>query len=93
MVNYAKEIFDVDKGWIPDRTITPQKYVFDVDIRSPSAPREKRYWIYWGSHNSIEKARKIIGENAAFVKKALRDPKAEARIVEHKTGKVLEVIK
>lgn len=92
MVKYAKEIFDTEKGWIPDRTKTPQKYIFDIDIRSPSAPREKRFWIYWGSHNSIEKARKMIGENAAFVKKALSDSKAEARIVEHRTGKILEVI-
>jgi hypothetical protein len=90
---YSKEIFDIDIGWIRDRTKTIHKYPYDVDVRSPSAPPEKRHWIYWGSHRSIEKCRSMIGDKAQEVKRLLGDPKAEARIVEAKTGKILEVIK
>ena len=71
-----------------DRTKAKHRYPFDIDVRKPSATN-KRYWIYWGSHRSIEACRTKIKK---YVKSYLgRD--AQARIVEASTGKVLEVIK
>lgn len=82
----AKEIFDIDLGLIVDRTQAHHQYAYDVDIRSPSA--QNTHWVYWGSHNDINKARKMIQNH---VKKEL-GPDAQARIVDAKTGKVLEVL-
>ena len=82
---FAKEVFDMDMERVVDRTTAHHKYPYDVDVRSPSA--KKKFWIYWGSHNNIEKARTMIQRH---LKKALGDD-AQARIVDAKTGKILEV--
>ena len=71
------------------RTKQQHKFKFDVDVRSPSAPKDKRHWIYWGSHHNIEKARQKIQED---VKSSL-GLDGEARIVESKTGLILEIWK
>jgi hypothetical protein len=86
---FAFEVFDLDKEIFIHRPIPNNKFPYDVDIRSPSAPAEKRFWIYWGSHYSIDKAKKMIERN---LKKTLGYD-AEARIVEAKTGRIIEVIK
>jgi hypothetical protein len=86
---YAKKVKDLtDFGIIRtvDRTQEMHKYKFDVDVRKPSAPRGRRDWIYWGSHNSIEKCRKAIQEDVKFY----LGSDGEARIVDNKTGLVLE---
>jgi len=83
----ALTVFDIDLGLIIDRTKTHHDYVYDIDVRKPSA--KKNYWIYWGSHDEIQKARRMIRRN---LKKSLGSD-AEARIVEAKTGIILEVIR
>jgi len=60
---YALEVFDVDVGFIIDRTKTRHKYPFDVDVRKPSAPKGRNIWIYWGSHHTIEKAKNMINRH------------------------------
>ena len=89
---YAKVIKDLTNfGYCRevDRTKENHRYKFDVDCRSPSAPKDKRHWIYWGSHHSIEKCREKISESL----KSSLGGDAEARIVENKTGLILEIIK
>lgn len=92
MARYAKKVKDlIDELGVcrtVDRTKQEHKFPLDVDVRSPSAPREKRCWIYWGSHRSVEACRKAI----AHVKPSLGSD-TQARIVEAKTGKVLEIFK
>lgn len=91
MTQYAKKVGDLidELGvcQVIDRTKQKHKFPFDVDVRSPSAPPEKRGWIYWGSHRTVEACRKAIQKS---VKSGL-GPDAKARIVEARTGKVLEV--
>jgi len=93
MAQYAKKVKDLIDGWgfciTIDRTKQEHKYLFDVDVRSPSAPPDKRFWIYWGSHRTMEACRKKIQED---VKSELGHD-AQARIVEAKTGKVLEIFR
>ncbi len=93
MARYAKKVKDLIDGLgictTIDRTKENHRYPYDVDVRSPSAPRERRCWIYWGSHRSIEACRKEI---QAHLKSNL-GPDAQARIVEAKTGKILEGFK
>lgn len=90
---YAKEVEDFIESLgitrMVDRTQQKHRYKFDVDIRKPSAKNGKNVWIYWGSHRDIEKAREKIQEN---VKSSLGSG-GEARIVEAKTGLVLEIWK
>ena len=86
---YAKEVEDLlDFGFTRtvDRTQEKHRYKFDVDIRKPSAPKGKNIWIYWGSHHTIEECRKAIQE---YVKSNLGSD-GEARIVESKTGLIIE---
>jgi hypothetical protein len=91
VAQYAKKVKDLvdDLGICVtiDRTKQEHRYPYDVDVRSPSAPPAKRCWIYWGSHRSVEACRKKIRGD---VKSSLGSD-AQARIVEAKTGKVLEV--
>lgn len=93
MAQYAKKVKDLIEGLgicqTIDRTKQKHRYPYDVDVRSPSAPPAKRCWIYWGSHRSIGACIKRIQED---VKSELGDD-AQARIVEAKTGKVLEIFK
>ena len=72
-----------------DRTKEKHRYPFDVDVRKPSAPPDKRYWIYWGSHRTVEACRAEIKK---YVKRYLGQ-NAQARIVEARTGKIIEIIK
>ena len=92
MAQYAKKVKDLIDGFgvcrTVDRTKQKHRYPLDVDVRSPTAPRDKRHWIYWGSERNIEACRKKIRED---VKSSLGSD-AQARIVEAKTGKVLEVL-
>jgi len=88
MVEYAKEVFDVERG-VYDRTQEPHRYKIDVDVRKPSAPPEKRQWIYWGSAKDLEQAEKKVEESkSALFQNIGRD--VQVRFVEAKTGVVLK---
>lgn len=92
MVEYAKKIFDIDRGWIEDRTKVYHKYPIDVDVKKPSAPPEKRHWIYWGSHRSLEQAEKSVKKTKETLLTQIgRD--VQVRFVEADTGKVLKKLK
>jgi len=92
---YAKKIIDL-KGiyMIPqeiDRTKEIHRYPYDVDVRSnkSSTPKEKRFWIYWGSHKTIKKCLEKIDNLDYSVLLNYTD----IRIVESKTGLVLKKFK
>lgn len=81
-MTYAKKVFDLDKGWIEDRTQLPHSYPVDIDVRKPSAA-DRRMWIYWGSAKNIEQAEQKVN-------KMVSDPEFEVRFVDPKTGQVLK---
>jgi len=88
---YAKKVIDLGDLMIPrevDRTKEKHRYKFDVDVRSLKSyvPKEKRFWIYWGSHHTIEKCMKEI-EKIDF------SDYTDIRVVESKTGLVLKQFK
>lgn len=89
---FAKKVIDlVEPYMIPreiDRTQEKHKYKFDVDVRSTKShvPKDRRHWIYWGSHRTIEKCMEEI-------KKSNLSDYTDIRIVDSPTGEVLKQFK
>jgi hypothetical protein len=92
MTQYAKKVKNLIEELgicvTIDRTKEKHSYPFDIDVRVSSSPRG-RAWIYWGSQRSIKACRNVIRE---YLKVNLGHD-AQARIVEAKTGRILEVIR
>jgi len=88
---FAKKVIDLGDYMIPrevDRTEELHKYKFDVDIRSnkSSTPKEKRFWIYLGSHKTLNKC-------ITFIEKNDFSAYTDVRIVDSYTGEVLKQFK
>lgn len=91
MTQYVKKVkmIDCDRwGWITlvtiDRTKQRFQFPFNVDARADgSSPAS---WMLWGSGWSIEECKKHIQKDAKLTG-------FQFRIVEAKTGRVLEVFK
>lgn len=88
---FAKRVIDLGDYMIPrevDRTTKKHRWKFDVDVRSnkSSTPKEKRFWIYLGSHKTIEKCLEFINKNNF-------SDYTDVRIVDSYTGEVLKQFK
>ena len=89
---YAKEVFDLERGMF-DRTLGPHNLgIYDVDVRAPTKgkPSGKDFWIYWGTTKTMKKAESDIKKDTATLKRELGSD-AQARIVNSKTGEVLRL--
>lgn len=86
---YAKKIIDLGEYMIPretDRTKEKHRYKLDVDVRMNKKDSQIKKWIYWGSHNTIEKCLKEI-------EKSNLNDFTDLRVVESKTGLILKQFK
>jgi len=85
---YAKIVFSFDLNRTIDRTKQehPMGHI-DVDFKDPKADNPlARNWVYGGSTKTIDKAKREVGKMKA-IKTAI-----ECRIVDAKTGEILEKI-
>jgi len=91
---YAKEVYDLERGTI-DRTLGPHNLgIYDVDVRAPTkgAKHGKDHWIYWGTAKTMKKAEKDIWKARDELLTHMGSD-AQARIVDSKTGEVLKLYK
>ena len=84
---YAKTIYDFETDETFDRTTQPHTYPYDIDLYVPKSPNPKgRRWIYVCSSKSLEEAKK----DAKKVLRSIKYTPATARIVESRTGRIIE---
>ena len=88
---YAKKVIDLGDYMIPnliDRTEQKNRYKFDIDMRMNKShiSKERRVWVDWGSHYTIEKC-------MALIEKTDLKGYTDVRIVESKTGLILKQFK
>lgn len=89
---YAKEVYDIDRGWF-DRTLGPHNLgIYDVDVRAPTRGKASGndHWLYWGTVKTMKKAEAGIKKDTATLTGQLGSD-AQARIVNSKTGEVLKL--